>query len=204
MSRCFGNSKLSFKTPKGCPMRLDFLYFSKLELEYKSDNSGYTLLEILAVLFIIGILSAIATPSWVSFLNTQRLNTAQNEIHRAIQAAKSNAKRDKITWQASFRQQNNVAQWLIHPQSTTVPTTNWNPLDPAIKIDEPETTFIKSNGIWRVRFNYKGNLNGQLGRLTVTSKQGGKAKRCVITSTLIGATRTSKERPTQQNGRFCY
>ncbi len=185
-------------------MRLDFLCLYKLGIKYKSDTSGYTLLELLSVLFIIGILSAIAAPSWLTFLDVQRLNTGQSQIHRALEEAKSNAKRDKMTWQVSFRQQSNVAQWLVHPQSNTIPTNNWNSLDSAIEIDEAETTFVQSNGIWRVQFNYKGNLNGQLGRVTFVARQGGKAKRCVITSTLIGAIRTAKERPTQQNGRFCY
>jgi prepilin-type N-terminal cleavage/methylation domain-containing protein len=185
-------------------MGLDFTYLLKFHLKHQPGISGYTLLELLVVLAIIGILSAIAAPSWVSFLNTQRLNAAQSQIQQALQEAKSNAKRDKMTWQVSFRQQNNKAQWLIHPQSNTIPANNWKSLDPAIKIDEAETTFVQSNGIWRVQFNYKGNLNGQLGRVTVVARQGGKAKRCVITSTLIGAIRTAKEKPTQQNGKFCY
>lgn len=170
----------------------------------KASNQGFTLLELLVTVMIVGTLSAIAVPSWISFLNTQRLNTAQSQIYRALEEAKGSAKRDKMTWQVSFREQNSISQWLIHPQSTIVSSNSWNSLHPAIKIDEAETTFVKSNGIWRVQFNYKGNLNGQLGRVTVVSRQGGKAKRCVITSTLIGAIRTAKERPTQQNGRFCY
>lgn len=185
-------------------MRLDFLYFHRLEVKDKSNILGYTLFELLSVLFIIGILSAIAAPSWVSFLNAQRLNAAQGQIQQALQEAKSNAKRDKMTWQVSFRQQNNAAQWLSHPKSNTIPANNWRSLDPAIKIDEAETTFLKSNGVWRVQFNYKGNLNGQLGRVTVASRRGGKAKRCVITSTLIGAVRTARENRTPKNGRYCY
>jgi prepilin-type N-terminal cleavage/methylation domain-containing protein len=185
-------------------MNVERLYH-QFFLGFKSSSDrGFTFLEILVVITIIGTISAIAAPSWFTFLNIQRLNTGQNQIHRALEEAKSNAKRDKMTWQVSFRQQNNSAQWLLHPPANTIPTNNWNSLDPAIKIDEAETTFVQSNGIWRVQFNYKGNPNGQLGRVTVVSRQGGKAKRCVITSTLIGAIRTAKERPTQQNGRFCY
>jgi prepilin-type N-terminal cleavage/methylation domain-containing protein len=67
-----------------------------------SSNSGFTLVEMLVVIFIIGILSAIAIPSWVSFVNTRRLSVAQDEVYRAMRQAQSQAKKQKLTWQVSF------------------------------------------------------------------------------------------------------
>jgi hypothetical protein len=50
-----------------------------------------------------------------------------------------------------------------------------------------------------------GNTNGQLGQITLTSKNGGKAKRCLTVSTLIGAMRTGQEhsKPNDSN-KYCY
>ncbi len=177
--------------------------FCKSESKQLS-NLGFTLLEVLVVVLIIGTLGAIAAPSWLAFLNIQSLNAAQNEVYRSLQEAKSNSVRQKLTWQVSFREQNGVSQWAVHPQTTNLMLLDWHNLSPRVQIDGAETTLTRSGGVWRVRFNYKGNVNGQLGQLTLSSRDGGKAKRCVITSTLIGAIRTAKENRSPQNGRFCY
>jgi prepilin-type N-terminal cleavage/methylation domain-containing protein len=66
-------------------------------------ESGMTLLELLAVMVIIGILAAISAPGLVGFTNRQRLRSDQGEIYRAIREAQSIAKRDKQNMQVTFR-----------------------------------------------------------------------------------------------------
>lgn len=57
-----------------------------------AKSLGFTLLEILVVLAIAGILSAIAAPSWLSFTNNQRINSSQTKVFQAIKTAQSSAK----------------------------------------------------------------------------------------------------------------
>ncbi|MEP0871637.1 GspH/FimT family pseudopilin [Trichocoleus desertorum AS-A10] len=140
----------------------------------------------------------------LAFLNIQSLNAAQNEVYRALQEAKNNSVHQKLTWQVSFREQNEISQWAVHPQTVNSTLLKWHDLSSKVQIDDAETTLTQSSGVWRIQFNFKGNVNGQLGRLTLSSKDGGKAKRCVIASTLIGAIRMAKENRSPQNGRFCY
>lgn len=181
-----------------------------LQSKHESVNSrtaGFTLLEILIVVFIIGTLAAVGIPSWLSLINAMRLKTAQAQVYSVMQEAKSKAKQQKITYQASFRDVNNMAQWSVHPASVTPSETQWQSLNSRIKIDAPETTLYQSpiTASWRMQFNYKGHANGQLGRLTVSNRNGSSTKkRCVYVSTLLGAMRTAKERATPQNGRSCY
>ena len=200
----------------------------KSQLSNRS-NQGFTLLEVVFVALIIGILSAIAAPSWLAFSNTRRLTTAQDQVYRAIREAQSNAKRDKVTWQASFRENNGVVQWTVHranvdpipPNAPPPKLGSWQNLEPSIRLDSEtnllEMTLPQSGTVRRVLFNYQGcpvfqagdectQTSEQVqGRITLSSNNGGTAKRCVIVSTLLGALRTAKERPTPNptNGKYC-
>jgi prepilin-type N-terminal cleavage/methylation domain-containing protein len=167
-------------------------------------SSGFTLLEMLIVVFLVGILSAIVTPSWLGFVNTRRLNTAQSQVYQAMREAQSQAKKEKLTWQASFREQNSTVQWAVHPATVTPTNAVWNSLDSTVSLDN-ETTLDLVNNVRQIQFDYIGSVKlSQLGRVTLSSKSGGKAKRCVIASTILGAMRTAKDRPTADNNKYCY
>ena len=184
-------------------MHLPYLvYLMKRNILRSSSNGGFSLVEMLVVIFIIGILSAIALPSWLSFVNTRRLNVAQDEVHRAMRQAQSQATKEKLTWQVSFRESNGIIQWAIHPATANAANVNWNNLDANIRLDQ-ETTLEESNGIRQIQFDYRGHPN-KLRRITLSSSYAGKAKRCVYISTLIGMMRTAKEHTTAQDGDYCY
>lgn len=182
-------------------MHLRFLANTK-NIYNKHSNRGFTLLEMLVVVVLISILATLGISNWLAFVETRRLNTAQNQVHYAMRQAQRQATKDKLTWQASFREQNNVVQWAVHPATVHPSNANWNNLDSNVRLDE-ETTLSESNGIRKVQFDYRGN-GKNLGRITLSSKSGGKAKRCVIISTILGAMRTAKEHTTTDNGKYCY
>ncbi|MBD0262643.1 MAG: type II secretion system protein [Tolypothrix sp. Co-bin9] len=191
-----------------------------------SSNSGFTLVETLIVVVTLGILAAIAAPSWLSFVNTRRLNVAQDEVYRSMRQAQSQGKKQKLSWQVSFRQHNNIVQWAVHqakaeqfiPEAVISNDKLWNNLNSNIRIDS-ETTLRKQSvsGAWRVIFNYQGcpvyNVGDEcintslqaLGQITLYIPNSGKTKRCIYVSTILGAMRTGKERAkANENGKYCY
>lgn len=167
------------------------------------SSSGFTLLEMIGVLFIIGILFAIAAPGWLHLMDTSRLNTAQDEVLQALKTAQHRARLNKATWEFGIRElADGAVQWAIYSEATNPNSAIWNTLDSAIKLDS-ETTFRRVGGVYRVQFNHLGAVNGQLGRVTLSSKNN-RVKRCVIVSTLLGALRQGRDHARPSNGRTCY
>ncbi|MHC5615216.1 MAG: pilus assembly FimT family protein [Nostoc sp.] len=170
----------------------------------KHSNSGFTLPEMLVVILLIGILATLGIPNWLAFVDTQRLNTARSEVHLAMRQAQRQSIKDKLTWQASFREQNGIVQWAVHPVTVNPSNANWNNLHSNVRLD-PETTLQETNGIRQIQFDYRGNVKQPpLGRITLSSKSGGKAKRCIFVSTILGAMRTAKEHTTTNDDKYCY
>jgi prepilin-type N-terminal cleavage/methylation domain-containing protein len=170
----------------------------------KNSSSGFTLLESIIVMLMMGVLMAIAAPSWNAFLNKQTLNTAQDQAFQLMRQAQAEAIRHQVPWQASFRMQNGRVQGAIHSTTTPAIQANWQNFVSHVQIDTKETTLLLSNSIYRVRFSHKGRVNGQIGRITLVGRHDTRTKRCVFVSTLLGTLRKAENRPRAQNGRFCY
>ena len=193
----------------------------------RGDNLGFTLIELLTVISLMAILATIAGASWRTFINSQQLNAAIDQAARAMQEAKSNAIRDGVTWQASFREGKDedgepVTQWAVHKKSVSPDRAYWHNFNPNVRIVDPdihlddrnETTLYRyssgdNKGVRRIQFNHHGNTNGQLGRLTLAYRHSDpnnnrRKLRCVIVSTLLGLWRKSNEQPTLDEGRYCY
>jgi prepilin-type N-terminal cleavage/methylation domain-containing protein len=61
------------------------------------QNLGFTLIEILVVIMMVGILTAIAAPSWLSFVTNNRLSSSQSRVFSTLRDAQSTAKRGSTT-----------------------------------------------------------------------------------------------------------
>ena len=64
-------------------------------LTQAQKDSGFTILELITTVLIIGILSAIAAPAWNGFINNQRTRTVNDAVLRALRSAQSDAKLKK-------------------------------------------------------------------------------------------------------------
>jgi len=177
--------------------------------------AGFTLIEVLVVMAMIGILAAIAAPSWLGFANNQRLNASQSQALSTMRLAQSNAKRNQVMWQATFRNTPTIAQYAVHqaPPSTMTKeywdNLSWQNFDTGVRIVEntetqPRTTrtqltAVPEPDIYRVQFRPQGNPNGlgELGRITFVGRNSDR-KKCVIISTLLGAMRLAENNACNQ------
>jgi Tfp pilus assembly protein FimT len=190
--------------------------------------SGFTMIELLIIILVLGIVSAIAAPSWLMFINNQRLKVSIDRVYSAMVTARSNAKRDKTAWQASFKQVGETVQVAVHKSEITpaqVPVGEWKNLESQIQINTNDTTFLiidetnqerKKGTIWRAMFNYQGcpvsRSNHECGltsirakgNLTLSHPNLKNGDRCVIISTILGHKRISQRQRKAEDGRYCY
>lgn len=165
---------------------------------------GFTLLEIMIVTSIAGILAAIASPTWLSFRDKHLLNVARSEALAAIRQAQAQAIQKRTKWQTSFRELDGRVQWATHPANiANVTFVDWHDLPKGVRLD-PETTLQQAKGVRRVQFDYLGQVNGQLGRVTFSTQHSGKNKRCVVVSTLLGTLRSGENRAKKDGDKTCW
>jgi type II secretory pathway pseudopilin PulG len=159
-------------------------------------DQGSSLIELLIVVLMIGVLSAIAAPSWQAFTTGQRLKTVNNQVFQAIKLAQAEAKRKKGDVTVIFNNK-------VDPPTVTY-NGNVEKLNVSGEIKPGTIKLVTGAGDTTVTadsdivFDYQGSIkkmtpDEQKLPFTVTvSLPDGKGKHCTIVQTLLGGMRTAE------------
>ena len=95
-------------------------------------KEGFTLIEIIVVLGIIGIILAASYPSILNILENRALDSAARELLTTLEAARYIAVNEKVHCRVRFFQENNDWRYLIEVEegelTGNTPTFAWKPV----------------------------------------------------------------------------
>lgn len=158
-----------------------------------------TLLEVLAVVIIIGILAALAAPGWLTFVSRQRANRSQDQILQALRETQSQARRTRqgrtLTLEANDGEVPQVSVGGRPPASL-----GEGDLDPgmlSLRVFEAADPVLDRNGTFQISFAPNGGLDVEQDldlpiTIAIASPADSDTQRCLIVETLLGATRVGR------------
>jgi len=164
----------------------------------RKGDGGFTLLEVLIIVLIVGIFASIAAPSWLAFINRQRVRTVNDRVFQSLRLAQSEAKRTKRDITITFDTTVEPPKVKFDPPLATGGSEQKLDAGGEIKPGTIALTFNKPDSNPQTSslvFNYQGNPSTTPFVVTVApanSKPNSAAKQCARVETLIGGMRTAE------------
>ena len=166
-------------------------------------SAGFTLIEVLAVVVIVAVLSAIAAPSWLQYMNNQRIGAVNNDLSQSIKRAQQ----DAIQQRQSVKVTVNVG--AASPSINVDPTvdTGINFAGDGFDIVLAQGSGIREDTIALVPpvtggvietliFDYQGNVSRENSLpyvIKVDTVGNPSRQQCVIVANIIGSIKTARE-----------
>jgi type IV fimbrial biogenesis protein FimT len=121
-------------------------------------QQGFTLIEAIVVVAMVGVLLALAAPSFVNFTSSQKVKTASFDLYAALLFARSEAIKRRQTVTVTPMSADWKNGWVV-----TTPDPAIVPIDPAITItlrNQDALSGVVTSGAASVAYRLDGRLNG--------------------------------------------
>lgn len=157
----------------------------------RSTQGGFTLLELILVLFLIGIIAGLTTPFIFSTLERIQLQSDVREVASALRFARSEA----ITLKTLFTFNGDASQgryWLTNPGAEQ--STKTKILDPAVRmvhITSDQQTV--RDGIFVIRFYPQGSSSGGVIHLKPANPEGSDISYAITIDPITGSSQIHQE-----------
>lgn len=162
------------------------------------SEAGFTLIEILVVIFIVAILMAIAAPGWLGLMNRQRVNTVREDLLQALRNTQTSARTLRRDQSVTFGMQNGIPSYSLNGGA-------WQSIgDGALKPGMVELSISSAGGGTEdtLTFEYNGaisdpsligNDSDDTGYKIVLESPDTGAKSCLVIRSILGATTQEKD-----------
>jgi len=190
-------------------MKVSLQYFLMQIYIAPNNSRGLTLLELLIVLALIGVMGAIAVPSFMAMYNNSKISDAVTQAQGALQEAQREAMRKSQTCSVKLVK---IGQKINTTDTTSVttPVLRGNPESCLITGDRTLKGLVLNHNVstnddsnetpWEITFDYKGRTNAvtNAGTVFFSIPNTPSQEKCITTSQGIGLFRTGKK-----NGNSC-
>jgi prepilin-type N-terminal cleavage/methylation domain-containing protein len=153
-----------------------------------NPTAGFTLIEALVVVIMVGILAAIAAPGWLAFLNRQKMNAVRSDLQSVLRTAQQEARTKSQAREIRFDPASAPVVTVAVPGSTGFTTTLGDNTTDSLRLLTPSTT---------ITFDSKGRvINAPTPFVVQITTGDASAQRCLIVTTILGGLQTA-------NGNAC-
>lgn len=155
-------------------------------------TQGYSVFELLIILFLVGLLAAIASPNFLVFYQRQRVRAAAGIVYQTLSLAKNYATTQKVNYSVDFRRDAKGFSYCLRASANQC--HNWQSFAGVYlaRCTFPSNgqnfaaTRLLIGGVCTAHFSWMGATQGRLGGVYLKANPESSYCRGVWTKTLLG------------------